>query len=520
MNIMKYLYLLLLCCSLNSYSQSSKEIDSLLVETNILYSNGRLVPAIEKAFGTLEISRKAGYEKGTIKSLMFIAHSLSLTSQYEKSIEYIEQIETHRQYFETHPFDLWLVQRIKIDNIKKLGYKVVGSQIFNDAFATLSREKDSFKKAIGLYNMYMIGATNSGQNRDTAYKFLNLTREIVESAIFLKDKPKHLTDNHLMLWLSFGDYFFAQERMDSASHYYLKASRLIGNDYTGFHKADVYDALGKIAFIDKDYKQAVEYKLAALKFYQERDLIESSGRMYKELNQSYTELNDKENALKYLELYQSFEESLTARKQAGRDKTVLNMVMKHESLIENAHQTKSMYKWVAAAAVSLLIVLVFLVLRFRKTKDNAILEQENVIKDNNSHVAQLEEENRQLREKVIVSDEKLDQMQDENNVLKLQINSSFEEVIVLAKENSPQFWTRFREIYPGFQEKMLELNSQLKVTELTLCAYIFLGFSSKEIASHTFKSVKTIENNRIHLRKKLNLSQEENLTVWLKTNYG
>jgi hypothetical protein len=86
----------------------------------------------------------------------------------------------------------------------------------------------------------------------------------------------------------------------------------------------------------------------------------------------------------------------------------------------------------------------------------------------------------------------------------------------MVKDNSPHFWGRFQEIYPDFCTKMLDVNSNLKVSELTFCAYIYLGFSTKEIAEYTFKANKTIENNRYNLRKRLGLNPEEDLMIQIR----
>ena len=88
----------------------------------------------------------------------------------------------------------------------------------------------------------------------------------------------------------------------------------------------------------------------------------------------------------------------------------------------------------------------------------------------------------------------------------------------MAKNNHPNFYTRFQEIYPDFQEKLLSINPNLQNSELVLLAYIYLNFETKEIAAYTFKSEKTIYNRRYNLRKKLNISSLEDLCIWLKSN--
>ena len=48
-----------------------------------------------------------------------------------------------------------------------------------------------------------------------------------------------------------------------------------------------------------------------------------------------------------------------------------------------------------------------------------------------------------------------------------------------------------------------------------LCALLRLGLSTKEIAAITFKEVRSIESGRNRLRKKLGLSEKEDLVKFL-----
>ncbi|MDR6462668.1 hypothetical protein [Chryseobacterium sediminis] len=95
-------------------------------------------------------------------------------------------------------------------------------------------------------------------------------------------------------------------------------------------------------------------------------------------------------------------------------------------------------------------------------------------------------------------------------------HQAFDEIIQLAKDNRPEFWAHFQEQYPDFRKKILKLNSNLKVSELIFCAYIFLGFTTKDIAKYTFKAVQTIKNNKNNLRKRLNVPTQHDTTLWLR----
>ncbi|MGC5745929.1 helix-turn-helix transcriptional regulator [Chryseobacterium sp. NFX27] len=95
---------------------------------------------------------------------------------------------------------------------------------------------------------------------------------------------------------------------------------------------------------------------------------------------------------------------------------------------------------------------------------------------------------------------------------------AFDEIIQLAKNNSPEFWAHFQEKYPEFRKKLIKINAHLKVSELIFCAYIYLGFNTKDIAKYTFKAVQTIKNNKYNLRKRLNIPPKDDTTLWLRKN--
>jgi DNA-binding NarL/FixJ family response regulator len=99
-------------------------------------------------------------------------------------------------------------------------------------------------------------------------------------------------------------------------------------------------------------------------------------------------------------------------------------------------------------------------------------------------------------------------------------SEAFDGIMYLAKNNSPEFWGHFQEKYPDFQKKLLEINSNLKVSELILSAYIYLGFNTKDIAEYTFKAVQTVKNNKYNLRKRLSVPAKDDMVVWFRNNLG
>lgn len=89
-----------------------------------------------------------------------------------------------------------------------------------------------------------------------------------------------------------------------------------------------------------------------------------------------------------------------------------------------------------------------------------------------------------------------------------------DEIIALAKENSPRLLNKFRLVYPNFFEKIAIINSDLKNSELTFCIYLKLNLSTKEIATYTYVTPKAVQNRKNRLRKKLFIPSEVDIYKW------
>ncbi len=75
----------------------------------------------------------------------------------------------------------------------------------------------------------------------------------------------------------------------------------------------------------------------------------------------------------------------------------------------------------------------------------------------------------------------------------------------------------FEEVHPEFLKKLSLAYPKLSENDLRLCAYIFLGMSTKEIAALTYHEVRSIESSRNRLRKKMNLENGADMKAFLMT---
>ena len=88
-------------------------------------------------------------------------------------------------------------------------------------------------------------------------------------------------------------------------------------------------------------------------------------------------------------------------------------------------------------------------------------------------------------------------------------------LLTLAQGDEIEFLNHFRMYLPDFNDKLLAIAPDLTLTELSVCAYAKLMFTSKEISQYTKNSVKAIETRRYRARKKLNIANEKDFQSFL-----
>ena len=81
--------------------------------------------------------------------------------------------------------------------------------------------------------------------------------------------------------------------------------------------------------------------------------------------------------------------------------------------------------------------------------------------------------------------------------------------------NATSFYIKFKEVFPGFEDKILSINTSLKPLDLEICAFIKLNFTTKQIATIKNISVRAVEGRKYRIRKALSISQDDNMYVWM-----
>ena len=315
---------------------------------------------------------------------------------------------------------------------------------------------------------------------DTQYE-TDSTLVYLHKAIKIKENP--------FKYAVVANYYLKENvNIDSAKVYLDKSKVLIlgDNNITEYYKATVIHADANFNKAIGNYKKAIVLYKESLNIYKKIKKIEEVKLSHKLISETYSQLNDEDNSHKYLISYTKITDSINARYNQNIDVVIGNFLSDQEK--EYQKKEKKYNSLIVVVITFFLSVVLFIVYNYRKKRRKIIEEKEQIINQKNI----------------------------ESKKLKQKLNVAFDEVILLAKKNDSSFLVRFQEVYPNVCEKLLENNPKLVNTELTLCAMVWLNFSSKDIASYTNVQPKTVQTKKYRLRKKLNIPENINIYTWLK----
>lgn len=468
--------------------------------------------------------------------------------------------------------DLWTLQGA---NFNSLGLNTKAIELLENSLKLAREIKDEKREASisnALFKIYYISG-NSALAEDLIFKALNIYRKLN-----LKSEEVKVLNNIGLLYYQKGDYtnsiktyddalnlakgdtstqtpiyvnlaevYFIQDDLDKAEFYLDKAIELVrqsGVDSAGLqaylNKALLLaitgrkkEAMTMVAVIEKNldhrdperrldtYSQLSEIKfltgdsLAAL-----RDVLAMES-----LGDSLRKMESEEQLRQLLTFYNSErlkEHNNTLRQSVRIRSNIIGGIILLIVLL-TAFAVYLIYKMKSDRKKNLLI-------RAQKEKIQELqrLEHERKEKELKS---ELDSKNRQLvafsldASSVSEFHKKLyDSLSALKGSLSPDVLTEVNQVLSLLKNFnkalvSEDFRVYFNDVHPEFTKKLSELYPDLTPTELRLCSYLYLGMSTKEIASITFREIRSVESSRLRLRKKLNISGEITLNKFLHSIY-
>ncbi len=486
-----WLFVSLLICSpfllgCQSVSTEKSEITRLLQQAdNLLDSN--CIESLEYAKRASLMAEKTKDSKLKAEAYYYVAYTLNILEEYERSLPYIEMGLAEKAAKRDHTLKARLLALKGFHYSRLHLYKQQAKQA-KEVFDLTGASEQPESIMTAAFALASLGISYTIPHDYPAAHFHNQRAinhaEKVNDSTYQKLKKIYKTKANLLYYRAMT--YIEQFKPSEAYPFIQKAYKQAQIDQRPLSLflelfGDYYAQLD-------NYEKAIGFYLDALTEKQKRIWNRStSADLYLKISKSYARIKKFKEEEKYLKLSAS-ERLIDESNNRKRVQAILENIEKEEIILRQQETKRKLY---IALVFSMTLILFLLKYReFRLHRKKLLLEKEAELQQK----AQLIE------------------------TLEMKVNESFSELIELAKKNSPAFWPRFQEVHPKFLKRMLCIDTNFKSTELILCAYIYLGFSTKEIADYTYKATKTIENNRYNLRKKLGLTHEEDLILWLRNH--
>lgn len=477
----------ILCTLFFSYTYSQinsvADIDNSYKEYINLRKQNKLDDEILLYKKLIKKSEEINYQEGIARGNLKIGDVLWLKGRFDESLDFIRIAEQNVS---------------KLDNASELSAFICIALAKN--YYSLKLYDKSLKQS---WKANAIGKRiNDKTARNNLLHQVNANKLSIYTKLGDMDSVRHLTlanfrlfsdkNRPILHYCNLSDYYLLINKIDSAKYYLdvamVKASK---KKYSNYQTFALYQTLGDYHVAKKEYQSALNSYNIAL----ENAKTLQNNELVSDLYRKIYETSDKEGNIlhsnEFLRKFTETNEAASAIFRKGWTKSVENFIEEKEKESAEKINRTNFINIILSTTVVFLVIYAYRIKRRKKRLIRAKeFEKQTIISEKNKEVG----------------------------LLLQKVNESFDDVIYLAKENHPEFFSRFREVYPNFTVKILNINSNLNISELTFCAYIFLNFSTKDIAEYTFTSPRTVQTRKYNLRKKLNMKSHENFYLWVQNN--
>ncbi|MDG1054051.1 MAG: hypothetical protein P8O78_05430 [Flavobacteriaceae bacterium] len=493
------------------------------------------------------------------EALRFYNQSLKLfeaipkNKRKEKKIKFLPWILVNigNVYFKNNNFAKAKEKYLEAEvNFKLYDNKIMQSQgiaTINDNLALIALENNNFNEAQDHFNTSYLLRKKSNKVEDIIYSHLGfLTVNMHKDDLFkinfhfnkieklyelekVNYTPKELSTSFLLrnygyAYSIMGDYYKGKENYTAAIDYYKQALNLLERFPVELPQLQVNVAESYLALNDMEKAMSSA----------QNNLIEIRGNFFAEekkrnflvLESIYEYNSDNINLIKVkdsLIKIVSFGATLNLGDKFNELESNILLSKKRSELNESKIKYNTYLFILIIGSTILLFSLISLRLNFnlQKEKSEKIISEKKYIEASLEHKKMelvnksnyISQRNKNLNY-ILESVDKVDNSDknESTHIIKEKI------ALILKSENiNNRFEKQFEEVYPGFFKDLIARSSHLSQNDLRLCAYLKMNQSTKEIAQLSGVSIRTIESQKYRLKKKFNLSKEENLIHFLFT---
>lgn len=356
---------------------------------------------------------------------------------------------------------------------------------------------------------------------DSANNFIQ--KQVAEKSENWDDITYKLSENYVGNCYEYkGEYLFRQKRFDQALIAYNTASSYYG-DFK-FQKVSLLNKKANVFYMLSDFENCLK-------------VIEECILLSKEQNLQNEEEKALELKIKVLnKLGLSSEIELTVeeilknkdyRYSVQIDQLLSGLESKNEILIKKAEIKDEKEKNSRIVFISIIVILILGFASAYFLSRKVYLDKQMIIVNQNEKIAKSELEHKK-RELAAISTNIVQENEQVSNILKdlkyyssllksEKDRNSFSPLIksinrILSEKRKEDLYSdQFNAAYPGYLEYLTRTYADLTTSDLKLCTFLRMNLNTKEIAEIMGLSVRSVESRRYRLRKKINLSKDEDL---------
>lgn len=311
-------------------------------------------------------------------------------------------------------------------------------------------------------------------------------------------------------------------KYNEAKTYFDKSLSLMNDDSDIKTKAWIFNSLSKLYLLKKEADSALYYSQKAANLLKDIKYSFENKSAINNIYKSYLLKGDYKNAANYFETYDEIRDSLNIEMKAMNvEKLKLGQQYKENEELRQLKENRAQFKYyiIAFSLIIVLLILGMLLLRYKNKLKHAQLEKDLFESKKKELDANIELKNKELIAKSMMEIQRTEivsQILDDLKQLKLQTAKSEARQTIdliikqLDKNKKSDVWEEFEmrygQVYESFYNILHEKHPELTYRDKRLCALLKLNLTTKEIAQITCQSIKSLENARTRLRKKILLT--------------
>lgn len=473
---------------------------------------------------------------GEASALLEIGHNKTALERLHEAAKILEKTDL---YFEIGK----VYDNIAMVNAE-LGYEEKINEYGRKAIAYYAKLEDSVHLA-NAYANFGVSCKNLGQY-DTAMYYYQESNNIARLSGDKLIMAKNL--------LNMGNLYDIMGDPQKAKEYFLASLQICHDE--GILLGEFFNNinLGDLELSEKEYDSAISYFRKAVKLGETYD-FDKLDVAYYNLHEALSEAGKYREALKYLRIHKEYQDSLF---KAQKHQEIMELQTRFETQKKEAQILKLtkqrqkdellrayLFLGIGVLIIMGLLIFIWIWRKHAVARQKALqLEKENQQKHDQMEKLRLEkklehEEAERYRLDLRVKEQQLvyqtlkqaglahlnKKVKDELSPFTHRLSRKKDQELFskkiqeIARESIKEplsdFEEMFKQMHDHFYEKLLEMSSDLTQNDLQMAALLRMNISSKEIAGLLNLAVETIERRRHTIRKKLNLSSDQNLVSFL-----